>query len=141
MLKSISNILKQCAEQKTTADVVTALRENNHPIVRQILFYAFAPQVKFVLPEGAPPYTPCEFLDQEGRLYTEMRKMYLFIEGGNPNLTRVKRETLFIQLLESISKEDAVLLIHVKDKKLPFKKITEKVVREAFPDLLPQEES
>lgn len=142
MLKSISSILKAVSENsKSKKELVDNLRASGHPIVKQLLFYAFSPQVKFLLPEGAPPYKPCDFLDQEGRLYTEARKLYLFIEGGNPNLSTFKREMLFIQLLESISKDDAVLLINVKDKKLPFKNITKAVVEEAFPDLLPKEEA
>lgn len=63
----------------------------------------------------------------------------MFVEGGNPNLKPVRREFLFIQLLESIDSEDAKLLLAVKEKKLPFKGITEKTVRQAFPDLLPLE--
>ena len=141
MKKSISSILKSISELKEKDLVVNALRQNDHPVIRQILFYAYSPTIKFLLPEGAPPYKPCEFVDQEGRLLHEARKLYLFIEGGNPNLTRFKRECLFIQLIESIDKGDAELLISVKDKKLPYSNITEKTVREAFPDLLPQEEN
>lgn len=135
MLKSIYSILKSVSEQDE-ANLVSALRAADHPVIRKLLYYAFDPKVKFLLPEGAPPYKPCDFLDQEGRFYTEVRKMYLFIEGGNPNLTKLKREMLFIQLLESIGKGDAELLVAIKDKKLPFSNITEKVVREAFPGLL-----
>lgn len=141
MKKSISSILKSISELKEKDQIVNALRQNDHPVIRQILFYTYSPTIKFLLPEGAPPYKPCEFVDQEGRLLHEARKLYLFIEGGNPNLTRLKRETLFIQLIESIDKGDAELLISVKDKKLPYKNITKKLVREAFPDLLPQEEN
>jgi len=138
MKKSFSSIFKFIDEQ--SSNVVAALRANDHHIIKQLLFYTYSPTIKFLLPEGAPPYRPCEFFDQEGRLYVEARKLYLFIEGGNPNLTKVKRESLFIQLLESIDQEDAKLLIAIKDKKLPYKNITEKAVREAFPDLLPKEE-
>lgn len=137
MKRSIHSILKSIDELKVKDDVINGLRSNDHPVIRQLFYYVYSPDIKFLLPEGAPPYKPCDFLDQEGRLYVEARKMYLFIEGGNPNLSRVKREVLFIQLIESISKDDAELLIHVKDKKLPFKYINEKVIREAFPDLLP----
>jgi hypothetical protein len=61
--------------------------------------------------------------------------MYLFIEGGNPNLTKLKREMLFIQLLEGVHKDDANLLCHIKDKKLPFKTINNDIVKKAFPNL------
>lgn len=138
MLKSISSILKKVSEHDES-EIVQALRAADHPVIRKLLYYAFDPRVKFLLPEGAPPFKPCDFLDQEGRFYTEVRKLYLFIEGGNPNLTKFKREVLFVQLLESIGKEDAELLIAIKDKTLPYKTITKKVVSEAFPGLILEE--
>lgn len=140
MRKSISSILKSCAEGKTVNDKVALLQQNISDPILIILKYAFDPNIKFILPDGAPPYKPCEFLDQEGRLYAELRRLYLFIEGGNPSLTKVKREFLFIQLLESIDKQDAELLVAVKDKKLPYKGLTAAVVKKAFPGLLPEDE-
>jgi hypothetical protein len=58
-----------------------------------------------------------------------------FVEGGNPNLSKIRRETLFIQLLESIHPKDAILLSSIKDKKIPFKGLTKKIVHQAFPDI------
>lgn len=121
MRKSISSILKTVSEGKTVSDKVALLQQLATEPVLIILKYAFDPSIKFILPEGAPPYKPCDFLDQEGRLYAELRRLYLFVEGGNPSLTKVKREYLFIQLLESIDKQDAEMLCAVKDKKLPYK--------------------
>jgi len=141
MKKSIASVFKFIASQESREMVVEALRQNDHPVIKQLIYYAYSPSVKFLLPEGAPPYKPCEFVDQEGRLMAEVRKMYLFIEGGNPNLTAMKREMLFIQLIESIAPDDAELLIAIKDKTLPHQNITPDVVREAFPDLLPPEEA
>lgn len=139
-LRSIAAILKECSELATVNERIEYLQKNQHPVMLMILKYAYDPSIVFILPEGAPPYKPCEFLDQEGRLYTEARKLYLFIEGGNPNLNKVKREMLFIQLIESLDKRDAELLISIKEKKLPFKGITEKIVKAAFPGLLPVKE-
>lgn len=139
-LRSVAAILKECSELTTVNERIDFLKRNDAPIIRMLLKYAFDPSIVFLLPDGPPPYKPCDFLDQEGRLYTEARKLYLFIEGGNPNLTKVKREMLFIQLIESLDKRDAELLIAIKDKKLPYKEITEKIVRGAFPDLLPNKE-
>lgn len=141
MRKSISSILKTCSEGKTVNDKVALLQQLVTEPVAVILKYAFDPSIKFLLPEGAPPFKPCEFLDQESRLYSELRRMYLFVEGGNPNLTKVKREFLFIQLLESIDKQDAELLCAVKDKKLPYKGLTAAVVKKAFPGFLPDEQN
>lgn len=141
MRKSLSSILKQCSEGKTANDKAALLQQNASDPLLTILKYAFDPNIKFILPEGAPPFKPCEFLDQEGRLYAELRRLYLFIEGGNPSLTKAKREYLFIQLLESIDKQDAEMLCAVKDKKLPYKGMTAAVVKKAFPGLLPDEQN
>jgi hypothetical protein len=46
---------------------------------------------------------------------------------------------LFIQLIESIDKNDSIILCSVKDKKLPFKKLTKKLVKKAFPEDYPDE--
>lgn len=135
MKKSIYNTLKECSEPKSVNERVNLLRKNSSPVLLNLLKYAFDPSIKFLLPEGDPPYRPCEFVDQEGRLYQEARKMYLFVEGGNNNLTKLKREMLFIQLIEGIDKNDAILLCAIKDKKLPFKSLTPEVIKKAFPDL------
>jgi hypothetical protein len=58
------------------------------------------------------------------------------MEGGNPNLNAIKREQIFIQMLESINADDAELLVAMKDKKSPYKNITKDIVVEAFPGLI-----
>jgi hypothetical protein len=140
MKKSISELLKSCNELRGIEAKVNFLKANDNPVLRIILKCVFDSKIIFLLPEGTPPYKPSEHLDLEGRLYSEARRLYLFIEGGNPNLTKFKRESLFIQLIESLDKNDAELMVSVKDKKLPYKGVTEKVVREAFPDLISTEE-
>ena len=135
MKKSIYNILKECSEPKTVKERVAKLQQNGLPIVQQILKYAFDPNIKFLLPEGDPPYKPNEYVDQEGILFSEARKLYLFVEGGNNNLTNFRRETLFIQFIEGIDKNDAKLICAIKDKKLPFKTLTKDIVKQAFPNL------
>ena len=77
-------------------------------------------------------------LDDQGNLYREARKLYLFVKGGNPNLTRARREQLFIQFLEGIHPKDAEFVIAMKDKKSPFKMLTKQVVSKAFPEILPE---
>lgn len=137
-LPSVSTILKEASEIKGRKQRIEFLRSHHPNTLMKILFkYAYDPNIKFALPPGKPPYKPCEVLDNESMLYNEQRRLYLFLEGGNPDLSDIRRETLFIQLLESIEPADAELLIAVKDKKIPYKGITEKLVREAFPKLLP----
>ena len=135
----IAEILKMVSEQKTTEDKVRKLQELNTPVLQQILRYALDPSIKWKLPEGEPPYNPSPYDDTQSMLYQEARRMYLFIEGGNDNLTPLRREQLFISLLESLDKEDAKLIVAAKDKKIPYKGITIKLVNTAFPGLISQE--
>lgn len=135
MKKSIYNILKECSEPRSVKERVELLQKNGLPVVQQILKYAFDPRIKFLLPEGKPPYKPNQYVDQEGILFSEARKLYLFVEGGNNNLTNLRREMLFIQFIEGIDKNDAELICAIKDKRLPFKSITSDIVKQAFPNL------
>lgn len=136
MRLGIFQVLEQASKIKSTQEKIDFLRTNNSPALQTILKYTFDPSIVWDLPDGAPPYTPCPYPAQEMRLMAEARRLYLFIKGGNPNLNKIKREALYIELLESIHPEDAKLLIAVKDKKTPYKGITLKLVKEAFPDLI-----
>ena len=74
-------------------------------------------------------------IDNTGGLYQEIRKMYIFTKNRrSAQIAQFKRENVFIELLESIHPQDAALMCSVKDKKLPYKGITQKLVQEAFPD-------
>jgi len=136
MNKCLYNILKEISELGSNKEKAQALSTNRYADAFKTIFkYTYDSSIKWLLPEGDPPYKPCEFLDIEGRFLSELRKLYLFVEGGNPNLTNLRRETLFIQLLESIDPSDAKLLLAIKDKKSAFSGINKTIVRQAFPDL------
>lgn len=135
--KGLSEILEEVSKIKKKEERIEELRKHgDNRALLQILQYAFDPRIKWLLPEGVPPYKKNEYIDQESNLYTEMRRLYLFIEGGNPNLNPTKREMLFIGILEMVAPSDAMLLCAIKDKKLPYKTITAEIVNEAFPGLL-----
>ncbi len=136
MKYSLSEILKTASELETKQERIEYLRRNDSPALRALLKYTYDEKVKFLLPEGEPPYKPNTLPDQEGILYSELRRLYLFIEGGNPNLKPSRREYLFVQLLETVDQNDAKLLLGVKDKKIPYKNITKKFVQEIYPGLL-----
>jgi hypothetical protein len=141
MRTSISEILALCAKQTSTKDKIDVLQRNDCIPLRVILSYALNPNVKWLLPTGTPPYKPSEFLDQQGNLYRNIRKINLFVEGGDhPDMHTIKRETLFIQFLEGLDPEDAKLICSVKDKRIPYKGITANLVNNAFPGLLPDKE-
>ena len=136
MKLGVAEILKKASEIKDEAARVEWLRVNGNPAVQTILRYAYDPKIVWQLPEGIPPYKLNDLVDQQSRLYSEIRKLYLFIEGGNPILKPLRREQLFIELLEVVDPEDAKLLLAAKDKTIPYPGITKQVVAKAFPGLI-----
>ena len=94
----------------------------------------FDDRIVFELPEGAPPYKePEDMLDNTGGLYQEFRKFYVFTKNQkSANMKQMKRETIFIQMLESLHPDEAKLLLSMKDKKMPYKGITKKLVVDAY---------
>ena len=132
---SLSEIIKKACEKKTKQEKIDYLRENDSPQLRQILQWTFDRRVVWNLPPGTPPYKPCAFLDQESMLYQECKRLYIFVQGG-PEMQPLKRETLFIGILEAVHPDDAILLLSMKEKKLPFSGLTVKTINEAFPELI-----
>jgi hypothetical protein len=100
-----------------------------------LLKAAFDPKIVWDIPEGTPPYMANEAPagTDHTSLLDESKKLYLFIKGGS-NIPKIKKETLFIQMLEALHKDDAQALLDIKDKKLnlTYKGLTENCVKEAF---------
>ena len=99
----------------------------------KIIFeYAFLPEKKFILPEDEPPYKPDDApIGMSPAILTqELRRFYVFLRK---DLKPIKREALFISLLESVHPSEAKLILAVKDQKLHklYKKVTRKAVEEA----------
>jgi hypothetical protein len=113
------------------------LKHGNNGALREILKYTYDPNIKFLLPPGNPPYkSVVDETENPTYLYGLVRKLYLFIEGGNPNLKSQRREYLFIELLESVHPKEAELLLQMKDKKLKCNGLTYNLVKETFPKLI-----
>ena len=69
-------------------------------------------------------------------LRRESKHFYHFIRGANPGLSSIRRETMFINLLEGLHPLESEILCLVKDKKLSEKyKVTQDIVSEAFPQI------
>lgn len=134
---AISKILQTANDLPTKEEQIVYLKQKGNSAVITILKYALDNVVVWNLPEGNPPYKPCQFDDQEGMLHAEARRLYLFINDTRaPAMRPLKREGLYIELLQSIDPEDAKLLLAAKNKSLPYPKLTVDVINEAFPGLL-----
>jgi hypothetical protein len=139
MAVALPTIFAEIAKAKTKEDKrAVLLKHGQNGALKEVLKYAFHPDIKFLLPPGNPPHkTVVDETDNPTYLYGLIRKLYLFVEGGNPSLKPARREYLFIEMLESIHSLEAELLLQIKDKKIKFKGLTYNLVKETFPELIP----
>ncbi len=135
----LSEILRKVSNAKTKKEKISILQQNNTPALRMLLIWNFDDTAISVVPEGEVPYTPNDapIGTDHTRLEQEYKGFYRFIKGGDPRLKALKRETMFVQLLEGLSAEEAELLCLIKDGNLndKYKRITKSVVSEAFPQI------
>jgi hypothetical protein len=131
----VAEFLKKVSRLKKTQEKIDALKANDSYVLRVVLQAAFDPSIKFAVPEEDPPYTPSKLPDQENVLIHDARKIGYFIEGMYPNIPKIKREAMFIEMLEAVAPEDAALLCAIKCKKLHVGGITKDHVLAALPGL------
>jgi hypothetical protein len=109
-------------------DPTTIAKYKDDAAIRLIFEYAFDPEKKMILPEDAPPFKPAaEPLGMTPtNLYNELRRLYVFCRA---DLKPIKRESLFVSMLEGVHPTEAKMLIAVKDQTLHklYPKITRKV--------------
>jgi len=139
MARSIPLIFEDVAAANSIKARKKVLLENESKPLKEILKYAFHPDIKFALPPGKPPYKTIGSPDEYNPtyLYPNIRKFYLYIEGGHDGLTQLRREQLFVQMLESLHPKEAEVVIQIKDKKLNYRGLTYKLVKTTFPEILP----
>ena len=132
---SVSEILKLADQAPTKEEKIGILRKHGNQAVKDVIMGAYDDRVQWLLPEGTVPYKPSIALDQHGMLHSQARTLYLYVKGGNDNLKQTRREQLFVELLESLTPEDAELMVKVKDKAFPYLTLTPNLIVEAFPDM------
>ena len=135
----ISEVLRKVSNAKTKAEKIKLLQQNNSQALRSLLIWNFDESVISMVPEGDVPYTPNDAPvgTDHTRLESEYRGFYRFVKGGQDTLKSLKRESMFVQLLEGLAAEEAELLCLIKDGNLnsKYKRITKAVVQEAFPQI------
>ena len=131
-----SEILTRLGKIKSKKDKVNFLKQHNTDALRQIIKSSFDPKVKWSLPEGEVPFIANDAPEgtEHNVLSYEHGKLYHFIEGGNPQLSQNKRESMFVQMLEGLHPDEAEVLVAAKDKILhqKYKGLSANVVKEAF---------
>ena len=159
-------VLQLVSKQRSNAKKVEALQKYEHPSLKAIFIWNFDESIVSMLPNGDVPYasvgeqnsfsgTVTEKIEDavikmneigsnslgsqdQGRssIRKEYQKFYNFIKGGNDGLSSLRRETMFINILQGLHPLEAEILCLVKDKKLGDKyKVTKEIVAEAYPDI------
>ena len=159
-------VLDAASKQRSKAKKVEVLRRYAHDSILTLLIWNFDETAISVLPEGDVPYgnnrednsmtgtlsdkinDAVDKMSEMGSnslgsqdqgkasIRKEYTKFYNFIKGGNNSLSSLRRETMFINILEGLHPLEAEILVLVKDKRLTDKyKITKEIVSEAYPQI------
>jgi hypothetical protein len=162
----IFEILNLVVKQRSNSKKLEILKKYEDPSLKAIFIWNFDESIITLLPEGPVPYASVgeqnsfsgTVSDKIGDAVSKMKELdtislgsndqgrssikkeyhmfYNFIKGGNDGLSSLRRETMFINILQGLHPLEAEILILVKDKKLQTKyKITKEIVSEAYPDI------
>ena len=138
MRKTFYEIFTEVEKCKTKKEKIAKLRENSSAAMKAVLGHTYDPGVRWLYQKVIRHTSQRDVVDVQGQFVSELRKLYLFIDVPSEtqrNLKQIRREQLFIEMLENIDFEDAKVLLGMKDGKLPFKGLTRKLVAEAFPSI------
>ena len=159
-------VLDAASKQRTKAKKIEVLQKYAHDSIMALMIWNFDETAISVLPPGDVPYGNTrednsvtgtlsdKINDAVGKMSEigsnslgsqdqgkasirkEYTKFYNFLKGGNDKLSSLRRETMFINILEGLNPLEAEILILVKDKKLTDKyKITKEIVTAAYPQI------
>lgn len=135
----LHEILELASSQRTKPKRVEILQEYRDDSLTAILIWNFDERIVSAVPEGEVPYNPNDVPvgTDHTSLRREWKNLYRFIKGGADELSSLRRETMFIQLLEGLHPKEAEIICLVKDKNLKekYSKITKDIVEQAFPDI------
>ena len=116
----LHEILELASKQRAKAKKIEILQQYENDALKTIFIWNFDETVISVLPVGEVPFNKNEV--PVGTDHTSLRReykhLYNFVKGGNDGLSGLRRETMFIQMLEGLHPEEAEILCLCKDKRL-----------------------
>ncbi len=133
---NVVETLEMVGKAKTREEKRQILLDRENFATKAILQLNYHPDVKWKIPKGAPPYTPSEN-QADASLHFEVKKLDYYVDPSPHDIPMLRRESMFVQLLERLDPKDAKLIIAMKDKKITYKGLSYKLVKDTWPDLLP----
>jgi len=141
----VHELLEAVDSEKVKSRKLDILRTHGEDSFKMTMIWNFDESVISMLPEGNVPYQPVEGdvqanrekgLPQRTTIRNSAKNFYRFVKGGDDQLNKIKREGLFINILETLPPAEAEILVLVKDKALNTKyNITKELVAEAYPEI------
>jgi hypothetical protein len=136
MKQYVFEVFEELNKKTKKEDKIKVLKENETWALKDIIRGSMDSTVTWNLPAGAPPYTAAPEHSHPANLLRENTKFSYFVKGGKGDtMPAVKRESIFIGILEGVHPQDATIVIDMINKRTP-KGLTRPIVKEAFPDLL-----
>ena len=141
----VHELLEAVDAERVKAKKLEILRTHGEDSFKMTMIWNFDESVVSMLPDGKVPYQPVESdvqanrekgLPQRSTIRNSARQFYRFVKGGDDQLNKIKRESIFINILETLPPPEAEILVLVKDKALNTKyNITKELVAEAYPEI------
>ena len=163
----VFEIFDLITKERSKSRRLEALRKFEHPSLKALFIWNFDETVISALPPGDVPYASVGEQDAysgtvsgtvtdavkkmeelksnslgsqdqgQSSIRREFKKFYNFIKGGNDGLSNLRRETIFINIVQGLHPREAEILCLVKDKKLEekYKAITKEIISQAYPDI------
>lgn len=160
-------ILELVSAQRSNSKKVELLKKYENDALKTILIWNFDDSIITMLPQGDVPYGNLkedasksgslsdkisnmnkkdiisyngaeeDIRTQKTSIRNEYTKFFNFVKGGNDSLSSIRRELMFINILEGLHPKEAEVLVLVKDKRLSDKyKISFDNVKESYPDIV-----
>jgi len=141
----VHELLEAVDSERVKSKKLDILRTHGEDSFKMTMIWNFDESVISMLPDGPVPYQPVEGdvqaskeqgIPQRTTIRNSARQFYRFIKGGDDELNKIKRETIFINILQTLPQPEAEILVLVKDKSLNTKyNITKELVAEAYPEI------
>jgi len=162
----VFEVLDLVDKQRSKAKKIEVLKKYESVHIKSVLIWNFDDTVISLLPVGDVPYgnlvedgsssgnlsqkianrskrdsisyngTEEDLKAQKSSIANEYNKFYNFIQGGNASLNSIKRELMFINILEGLHPREAEIVALIKDKRLGERyKITKALVSDAYSDI------
>ena len=132
--QTLTEIFTSIQEAKTRVERQDILKQNDSFSLQTVLQMNYDSSIKIDLPSGNPPFTVNEV--PAANLNKTIKPIGYCVVGSS--ISKVKKETIFISILESVTEEDANIICLAKDKKIEkeFSRVSESLVKSVFPTLV-----